>query len=137
MMDKINSIYVLIVISFVVFVIYTNSGLVLAQNQSSSPPKAASDIKITPQNQTNQTSQNPSSQTQTIPTQPGSIGQTGPSQSHSGQSQSQSGPTGSIGQSLTGPGFTTQNTNSGLVLAQNQSSSSPKAASDIKITPQN
>jgi hypothetical protein len=85
-MKKTISIVASIALSFALFFAYTNSGLVFAENQTSASTTAKN----------NTSSQN---QTQSASTQPGSIGQTGQSQSHSGQSQSQSGPVGTTGQS--------------------------------------
>ena len=95
-MNKTISIIASIVLSFVFLFAYTNSGLVSAQNQSSSSVPV--DNNTSSQNQTNPVTHNSSSQTQSAQTQPGSIGHAGPSQSHSGQSQSQSGPVGFVGQ---------------------------------------
>ncbi len=70
---------------FVGTFVYANMGLASALNQS---------IPLS----NNTTNSNQSIHIQSALNQPGSIGQTGQSQSHSGQSQSQSGPAGIVGQ---------------------------------------
>ncbi len=97
MMKKTISIIMSIALSFSLFFAYTNSGLVFAENQTSTSTTANNSTSS--QNQTNSSSQTLSAQTQ-----PGSIGQTGQSQSHSGQSQIQSGPVGQTGQGQSGQG---------------------------------
>jgi hypothetical protein len=101
MMKKTILIIISIALSFSLFFAYTNSELVFAKNQTSTPTTANNNTSS--QNQTN-----PSSQTQSAQTQPGSIGQTGQSQSHSGQSQIQSGPVGQTGQGQSGQGQSAQ-----------------------------